>query len=321
MKYYLLIICIFILQSFKAQLNDAAVHKDSSIIVAWATDVEITRGPQQIGVDSLGLASAGLPEFALGKAGDNPIVSLGDGGTAVLTFEYSIKDGPGADFAVFENSFDGKFLELAFVEVSSDGLNFFRFPSVSHSDTINGVGSFEFIETENIYDLAGKYPLFYGTPFDLTEMQNLAGLNIQNITHIKIIDVIGSVLPEYCSRDSEGNKVADPWPTPFPSSGFDLDAVGIIHNNDPASINSASNHASVFMFPHPASSLVNLRLNESGNSSVEIHLFTVSGALIKKWNYAGDFFTLDISDISSGIYFLELNCSGKLIHQKLVIRK
>ena len=54
---------------------------------------------------------------------------LGDDGSLVLTFPAPIADGAGPDFAVFENAFSTEFLELAFVEVSSDGTNFTRFPA------------------------------------------------------------------------------------------------------------------------------------------------------------------------------------------------
>ncbi|MCL4720590.1 MAG: PEP-CTERM sorting domain-containing protein, partial [Gammaproteobacteria bacterium] len=80
------------------------------------------------------------PLRALGPAGNSDgsndgftfdIVSLGNGGSITLGFAVPIADGPGPDFLVFENSFSDGFLELAWVEVSSDGSNFFRFPAFS----------------------------------------------------------------------------------------------------------------------------------------------------------------------------------------------
>jgi hypothetical protein len=43
------------------------------------------------------------------------------------------------------------------------------------------------------------------------------------------VDVVGSITPAYATYDSQGNMVNDPWPTPYSSSGFDLDAVGVIN--------------------------------------------------------------------------------------------
>jgi hypothetical protein len=40
---------------------------------------------------------------------------------------------------------------------------------------------------------------------------------------------VGSIQPPYASFDAENRLINDPWPTPFPSAGFDLDAVGVIH--------------------------------------------------------------------------------------------
>ena len=71
------------------------------------------------------------PSLALGPAtGDTlDVVSLGNGGSITLTFAEPIRNGAGFDFAVFENGHVDTFLELAFVEVSSDGAVFVRFDS------------------------------------------------------------------------------------------------------------------------------------------------------------------------------------------------
>src|SRR5262245_36289935 len=98
-----------------------------ALMQAWASEVdEAVRGPIDIANPGLGLASFGAPEFALGPVdGDNfDVVSLGDGGHVTLFVEAGISNGPGDDFAVYENGFfapGGLFAELAFVEVSSNG--------------------------------------------------------------------------------------------------------------------------------------------------------------------------------------------------------
>ena len=191
----------------------------------WATTCFLSRGLQDISNSILGLASSGDSSMALGKAQNNGAVSLGDGGFAICTFPFLIADGPGYDFAVFENSFDDSFLELAFVEVSSDGINFYRFSSHSKTDTINQTSTFGLTDATKLNNLAGKYRGGFGTPFDLSELYKKQGLNIQAITHIKIKDVVGSLQKPYATFDSFNNKINDPWPTPFPSSGFDLDAI------------------------------------------------------------------------------------------------
>ena len=130
----------------------------------------------------------------------------------VLEFSDYISDNEGFDFAVFENSFSETFLELAFVEVSSDGINFFRFPSTSLTDSSSNVGTFGNLEATNLNNLAGKYSAGYGTPFDLAELPDTSLLNKQAIQYVKIIDVIGTN-SVYGSFDSNGNKIIDPFPT------------------------------------------------------------------------------------------------------------
>jgi len=46
---------------------------------------------------------------------------------------------------------------------------------------------------------------------------------------VRVVDVIGSILSAYATHDSVGHVVNDPWPTPFDTGGFDLDAIGVLH--------------------------------------------------------------------------------------------
>jgi hypothetical protein len=188
--------------------NSTAIYMDDPNFVAWATGITVQRGYVDISKPDIGYVSYGNDSNGLGKAeGDiYSVVSLGDGGVATLTFEYPITNGPGYDFAVFENGFgipgSNDFLELAFVEVSSDGNNFFRFNSVSLTPTntqINNAGS---VDTTNIHNLAGKYCAGYGTPFDLQELKDVNSLlDVNCITHVRIIDVVGYVRPADFSGD------------------------------------------------------------------------------------------------------------------------
>ena len=92
----------------------------------WSSAVDAhAAGPQDYAVSGSPQVSFGLPSDVLGPAG-SPF-SLGDGGWITLSFATSIRNDPGDDFVVFENafSFEGSvFMEIGFVEVSSDGQNF-----------------------------------------------------------------------------------------------------------------------------------------------------------------------------------------------------
>lgn len=284
-----------------------AIHKDSSVFVNWATSCIVQRGPQDIAVVGSPLASVGDDYMATDKSGVNGVVSLGDGGHAILTFDTPIYDGPGWDFAVFENSFSNDFLELAFVEVSSDGINYIRFDATTEVQTVTQLGSFGTTDATEINNLAGKYRAQYGTPFDLTELNGIAGIDIQAITHVRIVDVVGSIDDNYASFDAAGNKVNDPYPTDFASSGFDLDAVGVI-NEKSLSVNDVVN--SFAMFPNPASDVVTIRKN--GNGTVK--LFNLSGQELLNTQFSNQL-NLDLSDFPAGIYSVSID--GEI--QKLII--
>jgi hypothetical protein len=271
-----------------------AIHKDSAVFSAWASEASVLRGMQQMGLDSLGLVWAGIDEYALGRAGENPLVSLGDGGSATLQFDGVVRDGAGYDFAVFENSFDGAFLELAFVEVSTDGDRYVRFPAYSETDTLSGTTAFGYTNPEQIHNLAGKYPLFYGTPFDLNELRDSSGIDVQNIRFVRVVDVVGSMDPRYCSRDVMGRKVA------FPSSGFDLDAVGAIHFV-PAGID-ATERGAIKLYPQPASEKVWVK--NFMHSEPLVRFIALDGKVIK--GSIDSHGSIDVSALPAGYYMLEM---------------
>jgi len=127
-----------------------------------------------------------------------------------------------------ENSFSNTFLELAFVEVSSNGTDFFRFPN--YSFTASPVSGFGNIDPTNIDGLAGKYRQGYGTPFDLDQLSGIAGLDVNRVQYVRLIDVVGngSTFDSYPAAYGGPHPIYDPYPTSG-SSGFDLDAVGVIH--------------------------------------------------------------------------------------------
>lgn len=278
-----------------------AIHKDSSVFSAWATSCTVSRGYMDIADTSLGVTSTGTELDALGIA-DGAVISLGDHGIATLTFNKPIINGSGPDFAVFENSFNDDFLELAFVEVSEDGTNYYRFPAHSETqDTIQTDG-FGTTDVTNIHNLAGKYRAQYGTPFDLTEIENEYGIQIQQITHVRIIDVIGSINEAYATFDITGNKINDPYPTAFPSGGFDLDAIGVIHQFVGINENTTQN----LIYPNPCKDI----LNFNNNDIIEkVKIYNLSGACVLVKKQPLNF--INISELPKGNYFLRVDYFDK----------
>lgn len=239
--------------------SDPAGYVLPSQIRSWANGIrEYAPAP---GVN----ASSGDPTRGLGPA-DGLTVSLGDldaaqiaanvqPGSITLTFQTPIVDGPGPDFAVFENAgtfFSDPYIfaELAYVEVSSDGRVFARFPSTSLNTEPDDNGvldpneldvpfgrNFAGLDTTNVDNLAGIHPTGFGTPFDLTELEHLPVVrrflvDLNNIRYVRLVDIPGNGAFE----DDLGNPILDTWPTTG-GGGFDLDAVGIINTvPEPATV-------------------------------------------------------------------------------------
>jgi hypothetical protein len=298
------------------QPGTTAMHADSSAFVAWATGCTVERGPMRIDKPENGLASYGADSLALGKPGGTyDVVSLGDGGTATLTFESPIYNGEGPDFAVFENGFanavnpDTWALELGFVEVSSDGVNFFRFPAVTYVQTDEQLGNAGSIVPAQLHNFASKYGAFYGTPFDLDEVEDNELLDKNRVTHVRIVDVVGNIDPEYATKDSEGHIVNDPWPTAFASSGFDLDAVGVIHDIAHNDVPENAEEA-IAVYPNPVRDRLMVKAEDL--QSVEIYNLVGQQVLVSTFDI------VDMSDLNQGIYFVRINTDGKTVTKRVV---
>ena len=230
------------------------------------------------------------PAMALGPATGShaDVVSLGDlqadqladgalPGTITMMFGESdtpgaqgvIRNGRGYDFAVFENglisqvdlpdlgSMRGEiFADFGYVEVSSNGTDFVRFPSVCLQPS--AVARFGTVQVSNYYGLAGKHPNGYGTctgtPFDLDELADdpkvvSGAVDLNDIRYVRIVDVPGSgdffdeavrhtdpgTWPDWAAYTTN-HAVYDPWVT-VGSGGFDLEAIGVLHEQQyPADI-------------------------------------------------------------------------------------
>jgi hypothetical protein len=313
---FLVLFCANLLAQFAPPAGEAgttAMHKDSSAFVGWAISCETKRGLQDVSDPSLLEANVGTVESVEGPATGLTILSLGDGGSAIMQFSNPISNGTGPDFAVFENSFSNGFLELAFVEVSSDGLSYVRFPASSFTQTSIQVGSFGELEATKLNNLAGKYIGNYGTPFDLEDLKNHSSLDVNAVTHVKIIDVVGSIDTLYGSKDTAGNFINDPWPTAFGSSGFDLDAIGVI-NSVSTSLRGISSGSQSILYPNPASTY--FKVKNIKTESLDVNVYDLSGQLVLQStspNY------ISVNELLSGVYLIEMKGIGGVSYQKLKV--
>ena len=186
----------------------------------------------------------GGPQGAGFGAGSLEVLTLGEGGSVVLGFDVVITDGPGADFSVFENGFlvggAAVFAELAFVEVSTNGTDFARFPT-SYGPPGGALSS----DMGSFAGLAGGMPVLAdvtvdptspfdptrsgGEAFDLAELAThpsvVSGLvDLSEIHFVRLVDVLPYAL------DSQGFVIEA-----GAFGGADFDAVAVLnHQAGPA---------------------------------------------------------------------------------------
>ncbi len=189
----------------------------------------------------------GPPRGSGYKAGSTHVLSLGAGGSVTLGFDVEIADGPGADFLVFENPFYAgrnfsSFAELFFVEVSTNGKDFTRFPAVYHGPS-RSPGAFGTLPMGCCSNLGGITPVLAdparrpgldpfdpclagGDPFDLADLKNdplvKAGkVDLGRIRFVRLVDIVSGK-----EKDSLGKTIYDPG---GPTGSADIDAVAVIH--------------------------------------------------------------------------------------------
>jgi hypothetical protein len=297
-------------------LGTTAIAADSNVFVNWASGYALNRSWQNIADTSLGKVTTGEEWSITGKAG-NGVISLGDGGSITLTFPYPIRNGQGPDFAVFENGFKVNdslaFLELAFVEVSTNGQRFVRFPASYIGSNIQ-LDAFTGADARNYHNLAGKYVFNFGTPFNLDELKDSTGIDINNINFVRIIDVKGAV-SELGSKDINGNYINDPWPTPFPSAGFDFDAVGVINQNNNGMALQETNQTEFAVFPNPGR--LGLPVSFSGFGLNQIKIHKSNGETFDDFQHQSEQLIFN----QSGLYIIEVSssCEKSKFFLKLIV--
>jgi hypothetical protein len=296
-----------------------AMYKDSIAFVGWASTCIIERGYINLSDTTIlfnGSNKTTYGSFLFGSGpADELVVSLGDHGSALLGFNSPIVNRAGPDFAVFENSFGGTFLELGFVEVSSDGQRFVRFPAISLTPDNLQVNTFDTIDATKINNFAGKYQITYGTPFDLEDIKDSSGIDINHIIYVKIIDAGGCIQTPYSTYDSKGHKVNDPWPTPFDTGGFDLDAVGVIHDSTKVIIDDDSTSV-IQIYPNPV--VETMTIASAVLKQVGIKLTDLSGRILLDDKLILKA-TLDLSSFPAGIYIARFSLQdGTSISKKVV---
>lgn len=181
----------------------------------------------------------GGPEGGGLGAGSLDVLTLGEGGDVTLGFDVTIVDGPGADLTVFENGFlvgggPSVFAELFFVEVSTDGSTFARFPSKylgtgSSMGAYRGIGGGMPVVADVTTGLVDPLdPLLSGgEALDLADLAQhpdvLSGaVDLGAVHFVRLVDPLPG------ATDSLGTPIAA-------AGGADVDAVAVLHSSATAS--------------------------------------------------------------------------------------
>ena len=171
--------------------------------------------------------------------GSLDVLTLGEGGSVTLGFDVLMRDAPGADLAVFENGFvfggDQVFAEVGFVEVSSNGTDFARFPSSFAPPAAGGTPMGTFAGLGGGMPIVANVAVDPASPFDparaggeALDFADLAAdplviggqVDLQAIAFVRLVDVTPG------SSDSLGHVI-----TAGTLGGADFDAVAALHHD------------------------------------------------------------------------------------------
>ncbi|MGH7269132.1 MAG: cell surface protein [Polyangiaceae bacterium] len=226
--------------------SSRAVRVDGSYLVGPAeAGVSIAADRFVTGVVSFdpgvcaGFGAASMPAIVEGppagggsSRGSTDVVSLGTGGSIVVSFApNAIVDGPGADFIVFENPFwvggnpNDIYAEPGEVSVSDDGATWHTFPCAPAIDpaSAHGTGVAPPYGACAGWHIVNSSPANGVSPIDPSvaggDAFDLAAIGVTRARYVRIVDKTREDCPD-----------AGGGPN---TNGFDLDAVSIVNAESP----------------------------------------------------------------------------------------
>lgn len=262
----------------------------------------IGREPQYFPWNVLGLPDSSARE-SVPSINPVQILSLGVGGEITLRFDrHTVVDGPGPDFAVFENAFhyilsgtQRTYAEPATVSVSRDGVTFVSFPF----DSLTLAGCAGVTPTNGEQD--PRDPAVSGG-----DLFDLSTIGVDSIRYVRIHDVTPIV------RDNRKHPFWDPT-----LNGFDLDAVVAINVAVPRTPGKATTGAAVAaLIDSPERATVRCTLEHPAHA--RLRLFNPLGQqvalLLDSDVPAGSsLHPFSLSRIVTGPYFIALEADGVVI--------
>ncbi len=234
---------------------------------------------------------------------NNNFFSLGNGGSVVLSFPYTLFNGEGADVKVFETSFGdkasrscGNYPEKATVEGSCDGETWFDLV-ILDGDAGNGeVAGTNVICRDGMLDFNGN----------------------DAVNYIRITDVTFGTTANF----------------PGNGDGFDVDAVvgtqgcaDFIANGKFAQI--ADDGSDVFedalyieTYPNPTADMLNVSIKRVTKENVVIRIADITGRIIMTQNVNSKetsiIETLNLSNLTAGVYTITVESAGNREVQKVI---
>lgn len=178
---------------------------------------------------------------------------------------------------------------------------------------------FGLLNPSNLHNLAGKYIEGYGTPFDLEGLAGQTGLDLNAVTHVRIVDVVGTNNPEYATVDHNGRIVIDTYSTPYNTGGFDLDAIGVINQNVTTGKEIAKAKDQLKFYPNPVTSSLTVEANDPIE---EVRFFSFAGDLKLQLSGSGrNSQQIDgVTDqLSSGYYITKVTTSKGMVTGKFIV--
>jgi hypothetical protein len=108
-----------------------------------------------------------------------------------------------------------------------------------------------------------------------------------------------------------------------PRGPIAADLVWFINQSLTAINNAERDGYDLLVFPNPAHENINLKFNAPANKGIEVSIFNQFGKAVReglKYSSAGnDTWSINVSDLSSGIYYVHLNIDGKIVSRKIVL--
>jgi hypothetical protein len=203
------------------QVDGGYVIPDAGVVRA---DRFITKVVSFTPGDCAGFGQASMPAIVMGppigggaNQGSTDVVSLGGGGSIVVSFEpNAIVDGPGVDLLVFENPFYiggdpmKPYAEPGEVSVSDDGVTWTTFPCTATSDPYGACAGWHPVYSNPDNGISPVDPATAGgDPFDL------ADVGVKRARYVRVVD-----------KTHENCPAQPPRPT---TNGFDLDAMSLVN--------------------------------------------------------------------------------------------